>query len=168
MDTEVKYTIELREARAEDMAEVKQIYRDTISAICQNDYNEEQLKVWIAGVENEGRWTAIFQEQYFVLAEMEGKIVGFITLDKGIYIDLLYVHKDYQRRGIANTLLSKIENTALRLNSSILTANVSKTARPFFERNGFKVVCENINNIKGIEIINYSMRKGLTSEGSGE
>ncbi|WP_262708369.1 GNAT family N-acetyltransferase [Chryseobacterium sp. CH21] len=66
--------------------------------------------------------------------------MGFCTLDQGNYIDLLFVHKEYQYKGIASLLYHQIEKEALRCNEKELTADVSKTARPFFEKKDFKLL----------------------------
>jgi len=42
-----------------------------------------------------------------------------------------------------------------------LTADVSKAARPFFERNGFELVREQSVVRRGVALMNYVMRKPL-------
>ena len=81
---------------------------------------------------------------------IKGKITGFCTLDKGNYIDLLNVHKDHQRQGIASKLYAEIEIEAKRENRRELKSDVSKTTRPFFESVGFKVIKEQTVKIKGV------------------
>lgn len=85
-------------------------------------------------------------------------------MDKNIYIDFMYVHKDYQRQGIAETLLLAIEDKAGNAGTTTITSDISKTARPFFERKGYKVIKEQINIRQGIEIINYKMSKDIKTE----
>ncbi|WP_084085316.1 GNAT family N-acetyltransferase [Chryseobacterium sp. YR221] len=76
-------------------------------------------------------------------------------------IDLLFVHKDYQHQGIAKALYTQIEQEALQQEASILNADVSKTAKPFFEKMGFKVNAEQTVHLKGVDLINYKMSKNL-------
>ncbi|WP_423146258.1 GNAT family N-acetyltransferase [Rubrolithibacter danxiaensis] len=151
----------LRPAKPEDLAEIQQLYIDTISTICKKDYNENQIQAWISGIENKQRWIDALIKQHFVVAELNDEIIGYASLADGCHIDLFYVHKNYQRQGIANQLLQELEKEAIKLQINILTSNVSKTAKPFFEKNGFKVVLEQVNNIKGVEIMNYRMIKEL-------
>lgn len=42
-----------------------------------------------------------------------------------------------------------------------LTADVSKTAKPFFEKKGFLLVKEQENLLDDVLIVNYKMRKDL-------
>ncbi len=153
--------IKLRTGRLSDSAQLKQLFRDTIVAICAADYNEEQIRVWAAAAENAERWLAILRQQYVLAAEINDTIVGFGTLDKGAYVDLLYVHKDYQRQGIARQLYEALEAEARQQGQMTLTADVSKTARPFFEKMGFDLLMEQTVERQGVALNNFRMEKIL-------
>lgn len=111
----------------QDLPEMLLLFQDTITTTCKEDYNTNQLEAWKSGAENKERWLKVMKEQYILIAESENKIVGFCTLAQGNYIDLLFVHKDYQHQGIASKLYELIEKEALDQNQKILTADVSKT-----------------------------------------
>jgi len=153
--------ISIRLAEYSDLAEMQKMFVDTIKTICTSDYDEQQIKAWVSGVENKERWNEIMTKQFVLIAQDADKIVGFITLASGCHIDLLYVHKNYQRKGIAKQLLDEITNEALRLRQTNLTSDVSKTAKAFFLRNGFKQLQEQTNIRQGIELVNYKMNKRL-------
>jgi putative acetyltransferase len=140
---------------------MQQLFVETISTICQHDYSPEQIKAWTSSIENTQRWTDKINSQYFPIAEIDNKIVGFASLENNDYLDFLYVHKDYQRQGIAKLLYSEIEKEAIRRKAVALHADVSKTAKPFFEKQGFKTVAPQTKVIQGVEIINYKMTKHL-------
>lgn len=149
--------MELRIADQNDLEEIQTLFVETIKSTCRNDYNKEQIEAWTSSVENKERWKAILKNQYFLLAVIDNKIVGYGSLENGNYLDFMYVHKDYLRQGIANILFEKLKNESIKLGFDKLTSDVSKTARPFFETKGFSVLKENRNVIKGVEIINYHM-----------
>lgn len=151
----------VRQEQINDLTELQKLFVDTITTICTADYDEQQIKVWTSGVDNKQRWDEIMTKQFVLVAQHADKIIGFATLDNGNYIDLLYVHKDYQRQGVANRLYADIEAKARRLNQIVLTSDVSKTARPFFENNGFNVSKEQIVIRKGVNLTNYKMSKML-------
>ncbi len=153
--------LRIRQGTLADMYEMQKLYVDTIKSVCKNDYNQEQIAVWTSSVENTSRWLSIFDKQDVITAEYHDTIVGYCSLDTGGYLDLFYVHKDFQRKGIANKLLHEAEQRAIQLNYDVLTANVSITAKPFFERNGFAVIKEQENVIKGLVIVNFNMLKPL-------
>ena len=155
----INFTI--RQGIISDLPELKKLFVETIIAICAADYNQQQIDVWISSVENNQRWLELIANQFVLVAQFEKQIVGFITLDHGNYIDLLYVHKDYQRQGIATQLLANIEMEAQRQKQTHLISDVSKTARPFFEKNKFEILKEQVVAVKGVNLINYKMQKTL-------
>ncbi|EFK32989.1 putative acyltransferase [Chryseobacterium gleum] len=156
-----KHNIIIRKGNEADLPEMLQLFAATIDAVCRKDYTPQQLEAWKSGAENEERWRKVIRDQYVVIALNENKIAGFCTLDQGNYIDLLFVHKDEQQKGIASILYQEVENEALRQHKKQLTAEVSKTARPFFKTIGFQVVQEQEVYVKGVTLTNYKMIKSL-------
>ena len=151
----------IRKGNTADLADMKLLFAETITDVCKEDYNNEQIEVWKSGTENEERWLKVIEKQHILIAVSENKMIGFCTLDQGNYIDLIFVHKDYQHQGIAKALYTQIEQEALQQEESILNADVSKTAKPFFEKMGFKVNAEQTVHLKGVDLINYKMSKNL-------
>ena len=151
----------IRYGQANDLVELQKLFVNTIRTICTADYNKQQIEVWASGIDNKQRWVEIMTKQIVFIAQLADKIVGFATLHNGNYIDLLYVHKEHQRQGIAQLLLDNIETEAIQLKQTILISDVSKTARSFFEKNSFNVVKEQTVNKKGIKLTNYKMTKTL-------
>ncbi|AWK04212.1 GNAT family N-acetyltransferase [Flavobacterium crocinum] len=151
----------LKKATISDLNEMQELYVDTIKSVCKNDYNPQQIEAWIYGVNNKERWIEVIEKQYVLLAIIENKIAGYGTLKDGNYIDFFYVHKDFQRQGIADKLLIELEMEAKNQHSKTITSDISITARPFFEKRGFIVKAEQKNERLGVELINYKMEKGL-------
>ncbi|MDY0987773.1 GNAT family N-acetyltransferase [Flavobacterium sp. CFBP9031] len=150
-----------RNATISDLNEMQQLYIETIQSVCKKDYNEAQREAWISGVKNTERWIAVIETQYVLLAVIENKIAGFATLKDGDYIDFFYIHKDFQRQGIADKLLTKLELEAQKQHSKMITSDISITAKPFFEKKGFVAKAEQKNVRLGVELINYKMEKNL-------
>ncbi|MEM6842540.1 MAG: GNAT family N-acetyltransferase [Bacteroidota bacterium] len=155
--------IKIRRATLLDLSEIQPLFVETIRQVTQRDYEPAQLEAWASSVHNRLRWRAAIMNQYFLVAALEDVIVGFGSLDQGNYIDFLYVHKDYQRKGIANTIYQVLEQEAIRARQTEMTTYASKTACPFFLARGFDIVKENKNQIREVEIINYRMKKVLES-----
>lgn len=150
-----------KNATISDLKEMQELYIETIKHVCKNDYNSAQIDVWISGVKNTERWVVVINTQFVLLAIIEDQIVGFGTLKDGNYIDFFYIHKDFQRQGIADRLLTELQLEAKKQHSEVITSDVSITARPFFEKKGFIVKAEQRNIRFGIELINYKMEKKL-------
>ena len=120
------------------------------------DYTREQLDAWATGEINLEEWDESFQAHLTVVAEMDGKIVGFGDMDKTGYLDRLYVHKDYQRRGVATAICDALEQNT---KAAEFSTHASITARPFFEKRGYTVVREQQVERRGKLLTNFVMRK---------
>ena len=94
-----------------------------------------------------------FLEHFCLVAEENKKIIGFGDIDKTGYLDRLYVHKDYQRRGVAAAICDGLERA---VPGKIIT-HASITARPFFEKRGYKVVREQRVERRGVLLVNFIM-----------
>lgn len=65
----------------------------------------------------------------------DNKIVGMVSLTNGNYLNLLFVDKEYRRRGIGKKLIEIIDNLVL----GDLEVNVGAYAKSFFEHIGFSL-----------------------------
>lgn len=146
----------LRKYAKTDCAELAGLFYDTVHMVNAKDYTREQLDAWATGEVNLEAWNESFQEHHTVVAEMDGKIVGFGDMDETGYLDRLYVHKDYQRRGVATAICDALEQNT---KAAEFTAHASITARPFFEKRGYAVVREQQVERRGELLTNFVMRK---------
>ncbi|QWT85632.1 GNAT family N-acetyltransferase [Chryseobacterium sp. PCH239] len=127
----------LRKGVYDDLPAMLQLFTATIDEVCKKDYDLQQLEAWKSGAENEERWMKVIKDQYVVVAVTETKIAGFCTLDQGNYIDLLFVHKDCQHRGIATLLYRHIEKEALLNNEKKLQLMSVKRPDLFLKKEVF-------------------------------
>jgi putative acetyltransferase len=74
---------------------------------------------------------------------------------------MLYVHPDFQRRGVARALLTRIEQLARIQGADRLYTEASITARPVFESVGFHVLAAQTVSVRGESMTNYRMEKEL-------
>ncbi|MBF4493927.1 GNAT family N-acetyltransferase [Flavobacterium sp. MR2016-29] len=153
--------MDFRKATISDLSEMQEMYIETIKWVCKNDYTPLQIDAWVSGLNNTERWLKVIHNQFVLLALIENKIVGYGTLKDGNYIDFFCVHKNYQRQGIADEIFIKLELEAKKENSKTMTADVSITAKPFFEKKGFIIKGEQKNIRLGVELINYKMEKEI-------
>lgn len=72
---------------------------------------------------------------------------------------MMFVHPEYQGLGIASRLLGSVEDEALKLGFSRIYTEASRTARPFFERKGFRVITKQIVEKRGQGLENFLMEK---------
>ena len=142
-----------------DCAVLARLFYDTVHTVNAADYTEEQLNAWATGIVDLEAWNNSFLSHNTLVAEENGEIVGFADMDHNGYLDRLYVHKDHQRRGIATALVKELELLAQKAGVSRFETYASITAKPFFEKQGYKAVAENKVIRNGIELVNYKMVK---------
>ncbi|WP_135505839.1 GNAT family N-acetyltransferase, partial [Planococcus koreensis] len=124
----------------------------------------EQLAAWAPEAlrqEKVEQWRVSLAENKTFVAWKDGKLAGFADLAADGKLDRLYVHQDYQGRGIAGRLLREIEQEARRQKVVELKVEASITAKPFFEHCGFTVIEPQTIERRGVRLKNYRMAKAL-------
>ena len=119
------------------------------------DYIKEQLDAWAPEHADLEKWDRSLLEHYSVVAVVDEVIAGFGDIDKTGYLDRLYVHKDYQGKGIATAICDKLEQAS----QGVIVTHASVTARPFFEKRGYRVTKEQQVQRQGILLTNYIMER---------
>ena len=102
----------IRKYKPSDCAAMAKMFYDTVHTISSRDYIKEQLNVWAKGSADLEEWDISFLNHNTLIAEINGEIVGFADMDNSGYLDKLYVHKNFQRRGIATALVDELERCA--------------------------------------------------------
>lgn len=162
-----KKNITLRRAIPEDLAELQQLYIDTVTTVNAKDYSEDQIKAWIKpwydnSPTRDGRTFAQkITEQYFIVAIINNDIAGFGSIEDNGYLDFMYVHKNYQRHGAAKAILEELERYAKEKNIKEINAIVSHTAKGFFEKYGWKKIREETVEVRGAVFTDNIMVKHL-------
>ena len=129
--------MKLRIYRPGDLEEIYQLFYDTVHFVNRADYSPEQLDAWAPRQMDRSRWEQSLAEHETWVAWEERRIVGFGDLAQNGYLDRLYVHKDYQRQGVASMLCDQLEKACT---VEKIVTHASITARPFFENRGYEVV----------------------------
>lgn len=154
--------MQIRMATLQDTGQLKNLYQGTITHINSRHYNPEQVRAWAARGERIASLENKIKQQYFYVAVTpEDTITGFASVETDGELDMMYVHKDFQGMGIATLLIQQIFEKARELGLPSLTSYVSITARPFFEKMGFKVVETRQVDLGEVSLTNYEMIKSL-------
>ena len=145
----------VREYQISDCKEITELFYNTVHTVNAKDYTKEQLDVWATGQVDLEKWNQSLQEHYSIVVIENEVIVGFGDIDSAGYLDRLFVRADYQGRGIATVICTQLEQ-AFKGN---ITTYASITAKPFFEKRGYKVVEEQQVERQGIYLTNFVMIK---------
>ena len=151
----------LRPYRKEDCGQTARLFYETVHRVNARDYTGPQLNAWAPEVPDLRAWDASFLAHRTLVAWEGGEILGFGDLDlEGRYLDRLYVRWDAQGRGIAAALCDALEAHCRELGVDAVTVHASKTARPFFEARGYRVVRPQQVERRGVKLTNFRMEKG--------
>ena len=89
----------------------------------------------------------ILEEMLVFVYKDEGKIIGTIALDKLTnthgQLLMIFVHPDYQRKGIGSSLVNYTEDIAKEIGFKELTLSTMEQAQwavKFFEKLGYKII----------------------------
>ena len=148
----------IRKYRPEDLPEILKLFYDTVHSVCKADYTPAQIDAWAPAAPDTERWRASLEKHYALVALADSTIAGFGDIDETGYLDRLYVHKDYIRRGAGGALLKELENA---FPVTEITAHASITAKPFFEAKGYVAVLEQRVTRRGVTMTNFVMKKSL-------
>ena len=153
--------VRLRKAESKDLPELRCVFEESVRTSCRKNYSPEQIDAWINRASPE-RWQELFSSdlQFIIAEETESfRITGFTSFNQQGYLHSMFLLPQFQEQGIATILLDHAEDFAHRNHLPSLFAEVSLTARPFFEKHGFIVEEEQAVKIKDIEMTNFKMRK---------
>ena len=156
----MRFPIAVRPFRPDDIPALFELFHGTVHRVNSRDYTSEQLRAWSPGEMNAARW-ATLADRYAVVAECEGRVAGFADLEPDGHIDRFFTHADFQGRGVGAVMMAAVLSEAGRRDVPRLFAEVSVTARPFFERHGFVVLAEQQVVVRGVALTNYRMERRL-------
>lgn len=158
----------IRPLAEQDIPQMKALFRDTVLNVNARDYTEEEVEDWASCGDSDGRWKELLAENEYVGAfDGRGVLTGFASMNKDGYLHSMFVHKDFQRSGIATLLLVQVERIAQRFGADCITSEVSLTARPFFERKGYETIKVQKARAMRLELTNFLMRKRLVCKSEG-
>lgn len=152
-----------REAQQSDAVVLKELFQNTVLMINRRDYSQEEVEDWASCGDDLSEIEEMINTHYFIVAvNPQSEIVGFSSITPKGYLHSMFVHKDFQGKGIATMLLEEIERYAITVGIMRITSEVSLTARPFFEKKGYVVEEEQKRKANQLSLTNFWMAKKLT------
>lgn len=156
------HDLRIRPYEPGDASATLKIFTAAITQTAAADYAPEHIQAWARpGLRNGADWNHAMLDRNSFVATANNEVVGFSDVDERGYIDMMYVDPEYGRLGIARALLAEAERQAGDFHAESVWANVSITARPFFESQGFLVERQREPSLQGVRLVNFRMRKAL-------
>ena len=155
----------IRRYKIQDTDALNSIYHDTIHNVNKQDYTPEELEAWAPSgpytEEKRNKDIERFKRINPFVAVEGTQPIGFAELEDEGYINCFFVRQDSIGKGVGKALLGACIAEAEQLGYRRVFAGVSITARPFFLKQGFRVVKPVLEDIRGIEMKFYEMEKDI-------
>lgn len=150
--------------KSQYVEELAQLFTNTIHKVNRKDYTKEQIESWAPTKIDYKKWENRFDKTKPYIVKSNNKIIGFFEFENNGHIDCFYVHHNYQRQGVGNIMMSKIIEIAEEKKLAEIFAEVSITAKPFFEKSSFVAQRKNIVKKDKVELVNYIMTKQMSNK----
>ncbi len=150
--------MKIRQYKSIDLKQIARLFYETVHAVNIKDYTKQQINVWATGNINFKEWDTSFLKHLTCVATKKDLIIGFGDIDETGYLDRLFVHKDFQSRGVATAICNRLEK---EIETKCVIVHVSITAKPFFEKRGYKIIRPQEVERQGVYLKNYIMIKYL-------
>jgi len=148
-----------------DAALLREIFRDSIEALTEEDYTPAQQEAWASVADDEAAFGKDLASQLTLVATLSGSPVGFASLEGKDKIDMLYVHPAAAGQGAGSMLCDALEKLAAARGAKEVAVEASDTASGFFEKRGYIAKSRNTVLRAGEWLANTTMTKPLAAKG---
>ncbi len=155
----------IRPYLSSDTDRILSLFHDTAPEFGRNDISGEQLNAGTTPELDLKKWRERLEASKTMVAEWDGKLVGFGNLSNKKSIGMLYVHKDYQGKGAGSMLLNELERKLEKKEVKTARVETGASSQSFFEQKGYQVLKENRRSLNGVEFTNFLMEKRLPLAG---
>jgi len=139
----------VRKATADDAAQIVELRKCSILALCVADYTKEQIDAW-EGKRIAAEYQRSIEKSPFFVSALGSKVTGYAVYNpKSQELLAIYVDPNYVRQGAATLLVKRIVSDARSRGLESLWLDASLTAVPFYEAAGFAPVKETMHAFSG-------------------
>lgn len=154
-------SVALRPYLPADVRRCAIVFRSSIEELAEEDYSEAQCEAWAAGADDVAAFAQKLAAMLTLVATQDGDIIGFASLKGADHIEMVYVDPEFAQQGVGGGLLDALEKLARARGATKLTAEVSDTAKPLFDRRRFVGERRNVRQVGEEWLGNTSMSKTL-------
>jgi putative acetyltransferase len=147
-----------------DLPRVIETYTASIRVLAAPYYTPEQIAAWAPIPPDAARWQERLAHLHTIVAESDGILAGFASYMLDGYLDFVFTHPAFARRGVATRLYQRVESALSAVSIPRVTTLASLAGRPFFHRHGFKLDSEECIECRGAYLRRFAMHKQLRHE----
>lgn len=136
---------EIRFALADDIIPALDLAWRMFVKYDSQDYGVEHTERMRVAIEDRLKNLSIYSQRLMVVAVVADKVVGMLETYGTNRISLLFVDSEYQRKGIATAMMSKIANELKQRGHDKIVLNSSPYGLSFYKHFGFAVEEEEKN-----------------------
>ncbi|EGQ9819154.1 GNAT family N-acetyltransferase [Vibrio parahaemolyticus] len=151
--------IKIRKYEESDACDLWELFYHTVRNVNIRDYSQAQVEAWAPDEFDPEIWLQKMAPLSPFVAELDGEIVGYTDLQENGLIDHFFCHHEHQGKGVGRCLMEHVFSVGKSREISRIHSEVSITARPFYEKFGFKVAKEQVVEIRGQKLQNFVMEK---------
>jgi len=145
--------------RPDDVAEIAQVFKNSIRITASKAYSPEQLAAWAKSADDEETFAAALNEGWVRIAVDEQGIVGFAQIDMPGHIAMLYTAPRAARRGVATLLMDDMLTLGEAMGAHAITADASELAHALFIHFGFVEQGVEVVERHGVSIKRHRMQR---------
>lgn len=144
--------MEIRPAVPGDASAICDVLRESIQICCKADHHDDQAIVarWLANktTENVKKWVTAPDSVALVASRGDDLLGVALLIERELAICYVAPRALYQ--GVGKALLQSVEKAALARGVEVLTLDSTRTALPFYTRNGYSF-CGPVRSWAGLE-----------------
>ncbi len=155
----------VREYEANDAAGTREVFHAAVRRTALSHYTQAQVEAWAPDEIDLDHWGRRRAAAWTVVAVGGDDLVGFADLTDAGEMDMLYVHPDHGRRGIASALVAGVVREAGLRGLRSVDVRASRVLQPLLERLGFAVDEDCPGNRIGEQVLpNAAMHLDISSD----
>lgn len=114
---------------------ILEIFVISVKQTCTKDYSYDQIQAWLSSANNKTKYHDTFSKNKTILAFVDDTLIGFGDISKENYLNMLYVHPNYQHNHVASIICDELEKDII---ISPIYVDASITAKPFLKKEDTK------------------------------
>ncbi len=146
-------SIQLRRYGAADAAATWEVFHAAVRHTARARYSAAQAAAWAPDEVDADRWARRRAAAWTLVAVNDEQVVGFADLTDAGELDMLYVHPDHAREGVATRLLAAVVTEAKHRGLLRVEVRASRPLQPLLERLGFVLDEDNPANRIGDQVL---------------
>lgn len=131
--------VDVRACAPEDAVAAYEVFRAAVRRTALARYTLAQVHAWAPDEVDMQRWASRRAAAWTIVVVHGERVVGFADLTEAGEMDMLFVHPDHARAGIATTLVTRVVAEATRRGLERIEVHASKVLQPLLARLGFAV-----------------------------